>query len=86
MVDKNPPTSSPLSLNIPQVQTTTSTATTTTDKSESDHMPQSIGTMGRLIMNVAEMVLPEMLMNTVTRFMQDTNGLIYSGKIEFICL
>ena len=85
MVDKNPPISSPLSLNIPQVQTTT-TATPTTDKSEAHHMPQSIGTMGRLIMNVAEMVLPEMLMNTVTRFMQDTNGLIYSGKIEFICL
>ena len=46
-------------------------------------MPQSIGTMGRLIMNVAEMVLPEMLMNTVTRFMQDTNGLIYSGNNIF---
>ena len=85
MVDKNSPISSPLSLNIPQVQTTT-TATPTTDKSESSHMPQSIGTMGRLIMNVAEMVLPEMLMNTVTRFMQDTNGLIYSGKIEFVSL
>ena len=31
-------------------------------------------------MGVAEMVLPEMVMNAMTQFMHNTNGLIYSGN------
>ena len=89
MIEKNP-SSSPISLNIPQIQTTTAIPATT-EESETHDMPQSLGTAGRLIMGVAEMILPETVMNMVTQFMQNTNGLVYSGSnikfyISYTCI
>ena len=65
---------------IPPLQTTSATPTSTTENSQSHDMPESMGTIGGLIMGVAEMVLPEMVMNVMTQFMHNTNGLIYSGN------
>ena len=78
---------SPLSLIIPPDEITVSSSTT--ENPQSHHaMPQSMGMVGRLMMGIAEMVLPEMAMKMVAQFMHDTNGLVYSGtgftgKISF---
>ena len=69
-----------LPLIIPPLQTTSATPTSTTENSQAHDMPESMGTIGGLIMGVAEMVLPEMVMNAMTQFMHNTNGLIYSGN------
>ena len=77
-LSSNPISSVPLI--IPTLQTTSATPTSTTENSQAHDMPESMGTIGGLIMGVAEMVLPEMVMNAMTQFMHNTNGLIYSGN------
>ena len=55
------------------------TPTSTSTETPKPEMPHSMGAAGRLIMSIAESVLPKMVMNMVTEFMHSTNGLVYSG-------
>ena len=72
------PSTLALTLIIPPDETITTTSSAIED-SQSHSMPQSMGMVGRMIMGIAEMVLPETAMKMVTEFMHDTNGLVYSG-------
>ena len=50
-----------------------------TDVSYPGYSVPAMGILGRMMMRIAEMVLPEMAMEMVSRFMHRTNGMVYSG-------
>ena len=45
------------------------------------HAMPHMSPLGQMMMQIAENVLPNMVMKMVSEFMHSTNGLIYSGKI-----
>ena len=64
----------------------TSSSESSTDVSSPEHSLPAMGILGRMIMRIAERVLPDMAMNIVSRFMHRTNGMIYSGDVSSILI
>ena len=64
----------------------TSSLESSTDISSPEHSLPAMGILGRMMMRVAERVLPEMTMDMVSRFVHRTNGMIYSGKGSYILI
>ena len=53
-----------------------------TDVSYPGYSVPAMGILGRMMMRIAERVLPDMAMDMVSRFMLRTNGMAYSGIIS----
>ena len=58
----------------------TSSSESSTDVSSLEHSFPAMGILGRMMMRIAERVLPDIAMDLVSRFMHRTNGMIYSGN------
>ena len=72
--------------NISTSLSDTSSLESSTDVSSPEYSLPAMGILGRMMMRIAERVLPDMAMDMVSRFMLRTNGMVYSGIISNVLI